>query len=278
MYYIQLVLEEVDELLGNYSSFNYSEGLWVGAFLRSSNNEIMLENCDHLDSDIPVNITGISPDGMFCLYYNPVEQKLVTENCTSAKMFICEKDDEDFEECMINSSLSALRFQSQLCSDEEKKNLSLKGCEEMCLENTRCYTFTHQDKDKECKLYKYDDKKSCSPRNPLPFCRYKSIFLNSSEGYATSEDFPLDQWCPEVTRKVIQEKIANMQKNLTINRKETNQYIRTLTSAPDERTSSKNIGVLGAFVIGAVGSIFILSDCINLIKWIQNNRVRARNF
>ncbi|XP_061180226.1 uncharacterized protein LOC133188755 [Saccostrea echinata] len=103
------------------------------------------------------------------------------------------------------------------------------------------------------------------------------LFLFNAFDYPVSKAKPLSSWCPEVTKEVIQEKIANIQKNLTVNRKETSQYIRTLTSAPDERRSSKNIGVAGAFVIGAVGGLFILSDCINIMKGIQNSRVRASN-
>ncbi|XP_062599701.1 uncharacterized protein LOC134261274 [Saccostrea cucullata] len=180
---------------------------------------------------------------------------------------------------MINSSISALQNQTQLCNFVNNPDTDLNQCEKNCLENAVCYTVSHKHQNNVCQQYKYDDKESCdlTARRPLPISKYKSIFLYTSAGYPPSEDVPLDQWCPEVNQKDIQEKIANMQKNLTINRKETNQYTRTLTSAPDERTSSKNIGVLGAFVIGAVGSIFLLSDCINIIIWIQNNRVHARN-
>ena len=74
----------------------------------------------------------------------------------------------------------------------------------------------------------------------------------------------------EITEEVIQEKIDNIQKNLTVNKKETNQYIRTLTSAPDERQSAKNIGIVGVTVISVVIGLVILSDCTNVISAIQN--------
>lgn len=81
----------------------------------------------------------------------------------------------------------------------------------------------------------------------------------------------------EITQEIIQEKIENIQKNLTVNKKETNQYIRTLTSAPDERQSAKNIGIVGVTVISVVFGVIMLSDCINVVKGIQNKCKRSED-
>lgn len=81
----------------------------------------------------------------------------------------------------------------------------------------------------------------------------------------------------ELTPEVMQEKIDNIQRNLTVNRKETNQYIRTLTSAPDERRSARNIGIVGVSVICGVFGVIILSDCTGVIKAIQSKCGAAKD-
>jgi hypothetical protein len=81
----------------------------------------------------------------------------------------------------------------------------------------------------------------------------------------------------EITPQVVQEKIDTIQKNLTVNRKETNQYIRTLTSAPDERSSARNIGIVGVSVICGVFGLIILSDCTSVIKAIQSKCQPAKD-
>ncbi|XP_062604098.1 uncharacterized protein LOC134265891 [Saccostrea cucullata] len=180
MYFLDLVLEEVDNLLETHSGLRISAGLWIGAFLRSSNNESMLENCDHLDSQVPVNITAVSPGDMFCLYYNRFEKTLFTENCSTAKIFICETNDEDLGECMIKSSLSTLRNQTQkqFCEDDkyDEKPISLTLCEANCLKKANCYTFTYENE--VCILYKYMDNPSCARRDPLQIRKYKVIALS----------------------------------------------------------------------------------------------------
>ncbi|XP_062598867.1 uncharacterized protein LOC134260317 isoform X2 [Saccostrea cucullata] len=254
MYFLDLVLEEVDNLLEKHSSLRISAEVWIGAFLRSSNNESMLENCNHLDSQVPVEITGVGLGDMFCLYYSRLNGTLVTGNCSTAKMFICVNNDEDPGECMINSTTSAIKNQIpfKLCFKQSyyPKKTS-RECESFCMEEKSCYTFINIH---NCTLYEYTKEQHCSiGRHPPSKLRHKSFFLYSSSSYPTSKTNPLSSWCPEVTEKDIQEKINNIQKNLTINRKETRQYIRTLTSAPDERRSSRNIGIVGSSQLPGCG-------------------------
>ncbi|XP_061192112.1 uncharacterized protein LOC133200308 [Saccostrea echinata] len=247
MYIIELVLEEVDALFEIKSSFRKFTGVWIGAFMRSSNYESMLQNCKHLDSDIPVKITGVSPSDISCLYYNLTEKTLVAEKCSKAKMFICERNDEDPGECMLETPTSTIHqhFPFNLCYKEiSNKILNSRHCESECMNKEFCYTFLYKMENGGCELYHYKNDSSCS------FGRYPPQTLKHKK----------------VTKEVIQKKIAKTRKNLKVNRNETSQYIRTLTSAPDERLSSKNIGVVGAFVISAVCSLFFISDCINFIR------------
>uniref|UniRef100_K1QI04 Uncharacterized protein n=1 Tax=Magallana gigas TaxID=29159 RepID=K1QI04_MAGGI len=94
---------------------------------------------------------------------------------------------------------------------------------------------------------------------------------------STNRTFLCESMTTEITQEIIQEKIENIQKNLTVNKKETNQYIRTLTSAPDERQSAKNIGIVGVTVISVVFGVIMLSDCINVVKGIQNKCKRSED-
>ncbi|XP_052081842.1 uncharacterized protein LOC127719654 [Mytilus californianus] len=59
----------------------------------------------------------------------------------------------------------------------------------------------------------------------------------------------------------LQNKINRIKMELTVEKKSTQKYMRSLTSAPDERTSSKVMGIIGgAFIISVIGLIMLL-DC-----------------
>jgi hypothetical protein len=87
----------------------------------------------------------------------------------------------------------------------------------------------------------------------------------------------MDRVSTELTPEMLQEKMDNIERNLTVKRKETNQYIRTLTSAPDERRSAKNIGIVGVSVICGVFGLILLSDCTGVIKAIQSKCKAAKD-
>ncbi|XP_062595845.1 uncharacterized protein LOC134257218, partial [Saccostrea cucullata] len=205
MYFLDLVLEEVDDLFEINSDLRISAEVWIGAFLRSSNNESMLENCDQLDSQIPVNITQVNPDNMFCLYYNRREGILVTENCSTAKMFLCEKNNEDLGECMRESATSAIKENDifKLCNTSFYKNiLNLVHCESICLMHPNCYTVIYENETKYCTQFSIKDKdlEYCFTmgRYPPSTLRHKSLFLYRNSIYPTSEPLQLSNWCPGV--------------------------------------------------------------------------------
>ncbi|XP_062606115.1 uncharacterized protein LOC134267928 isoform X2 [Saccostrea cucullata] len=275
MYLIDLVLQEVDELFLTPLIYSHSTGVWIKAFLRSSTNESMLENCKSLDPQLPVKISDAGPSDMVCLYYNRTEQNFITDDCSQEKMFICESNSEELEACMKDTAKESLKDEVpfKFCLDTVYNSVtSEEQCEKICREKQSCYTFTYSS---DCKIYRLKDDSTCSMgRYPPPMIKHKSFFMHSATNYPVSSAKPLTEWCPELTEEVIQEKIDNIQKNLTVNPKETNQYIRTLTSAPDDRQSAKNIGIVGVSVISVVFGIIILSDCINVVKGIQNKCTR----
>ncbi|XP_052081840.1 serine-rich adhesin for platelets-like isoform X1 [Mytilus californianus] len=59
----------------------------------------------------------------------------------------------------------------------------------------------------------------------------------------------------------LQNKIDRIKMELTVQRKSTQKYKRSLTSAPDERKSSKIMGIIGATVITSVIGFIVLMDC-----------------
>jgi hypothetical protein len=70
--------------------FSDSKGVWIEAFLRSSNNESLTRDCKSLDPQLPVDITSTGSDSMYCLYYNRTAQIFLTDSCDTKKTFICE--------------------------------------------------------------------------------------------------------------------------------------------------------------------------------------------
>lgn len=68
-----------------------------------------------------------------------------------------------------------------------------------------------------------------------------------------------------MTEEQLKEKIKEIKKALTINKNELSSYRRKKTSANDDRSSAKGIGVLGACVICAVVSFIIILDFKTLV-------------
>ncbi|XP_071144664.1 uncharacterized protein [Mytilus edulis] len=65
----------------------------------------------------------------------------------------------------------------------------------------------------------------------------------------------------EIRSVDLQNKLDQIKIELTVQRKSTQKYRRSLTSAPDERTSSKLMGIIGGtFIISVIGFIVLL-DC-----------------
>eukprot|EP00105_Crassostrea_gigas_P034899 XP_019919047.1 PREDICTED: uncharacterized protein LOC105318751 [Crassostrea gigas] len=83
-------------------------------------------------------------------------------------------------------------------------------------------------------------------------------------------DKTLSKWCPD-----LQERIETRKKNLTIHKKETNKYQRTLISAPDDRPTSKYMGMTGALFISLVAGLIVCIDLTNFCKKIKPVRVKV---
>lgn len=77
-----------------------------------------------------------------------------------------------------------------------------------------------------------------------------------------------------MTPELIQEKIEARKRNLKIDRKNTTKYQRKLTSAPDDRPSSKYMGITGALVISLVAGFIVCIDLVNFSKRFKPARVK----
>lgn len=77
-----------------------------------------------------------------------------------------------------------------------------------------------------------------------------------------------------MTPELIQKKIETRKRNLTIDRKNTAKYQRTLISAPDDRPSSKYMGMTGALVISLVAGLIVCIDLVNFSQKFKPTRVK----
>lgn len=98
------------------------------------------------------------------------------------------------------------------------------------------------------------------------------MFMNSLKNLPIPK--PLSEWCPVMTPELIQEKIEARKRNLKIDRKNTTKYQRKLTSAPDDRPSSKYMGITGALVISLVAGFIVCIDLVNFSKKFKPARVK----
>ncbi|VDI21662.1 Hypothetical predicted protein, partial [Mytilus galloprovincialis] len=79
-----------------------------------------------------------------------------------------------------------------------------------------------------------------------------------------------------MTSEELQNKIERIKMELTVQKKSTKKYRRSLTSAPDERTSSKLMGMIGGtFIISVIGFIVLL-DCATCNMGRKANNLHIR--
>ncbi|XP_062590597.1 uncharacterized protein LOC134252179 [Saccostrea cucullata] len=72
--------------------------------------------------------------------------------------------------------------------------------------------------------------------------------------------------CRANSTKSIEQQLMDIKKELTINKKKTSAYLRTLSCADDYRPSSKVIGYAGIIFIVLEISLFVFLDSPNLMK------------
>ncbi|VDI51648.1 Hypothetical predicted protein [Mytilus galloprovincialis] len=74
----------------------------------------------------------------------------------------------------------------------------------------------------------------------------------------------------------LQEKIQKLEKELVVSKKETNKHKRSLVSAPDNRYSSRTMGLFGTACIVIVVGMLVAFDCVNICqKCSKTNKVRT---
>ncbi|CAG2215982.1 unnamed protein product [Mytilus edulis] len=79
-----------------------------------------------------------------------------------------------------------------------------------------------------------------------------------------------------MTSEKLQNKIDRIKMELTVQKQSTKKYRRSLTSAPDERTSSKLMGMIGGtFIISVIGFIVLL-DCATCNMGRKANNLHIR--
>ncbi|VDI75562.1 Hypothetical predicted protein [Mytilus galloprovincialis] len=67
----------------------------------------------------------------------------------------------------------------------------------------------------------------------------------------------------------LEQKVKQLKKKLTVDRKNTSMYKRSLRSVYENRTSAKTIGIMGAAIIASVIGLFVFFDCL---RWKQDNK------
>ncbi|CAC5391166.1 unnamed protein product [Mytilus coruscus] len=76
------------------------------------------------------------------------------------------------------------------------------------------------------------------------------------------------------TETNLEEKIQKLEKELVVSKKDTNKHMRSLTSVPDNRYSSKTMGLVGTLCIGVVVGFLVAFDCVNICqKYSKANKV-----
>lgn len=251
-----LIKDRLDAGFTNYRmSKKPNVEVWIGAFLHTSTNESMNSLCKPLNIDL-VPDKSQKRDDILCIYFDLSTTKFQAERCNNNnKSFFCYNFKNEKTKCMMTSNRNILHNGGNyvLCSDGK-------------------YAISNQYFAINSSDYIYKFTLRCLEQ---PFPENKDIYHTSKFMYWPHPpmyfpDKPLSKWCPD-----LQERIETRKKNLTIHKKETNKYQRTLISAPDDRPTSKYMGVTGALVISLVAGIIVCIDLMNFCKIFKPVRVKV---
>ena len=67
---------------------------------------------------------------------------------------------------------------------------------------------------------------------------------------------------------LLADKIEAMKKELKVEKKSSSKYIRTISSAPDDRKSSKHMGFIAIVVLCVPLALIVMSDILNLYLYL----------
>ncbi|XP_034334724.2 uncharacterized protein [Magallana gigas] len=235
-------------------------GIWLGTFQRTSSNEIMDYHCKPLYMD-PF-LGQLQPrEDILCIFYNFFTGKFQAENCDKQKSFLCKSYKDEKTDCMMTSNRSLIYNDGNhvLCFSSES--------------NTQSTYFAAFQNETFFATYRYKPRENCSLEKfypGIPEINHTSTFWYLPHPPLYKPDKPLNKWCPE-----LQERIEIRKNNLTVHRKNTTKYQRTLISAPDDRPTSKYMGVVGALVISLVAGLIVCVDLMNFSKKCKPVRVKA---
>jgi hypothetical protein len=76
-----------------------------------------------------------------------------------------------------------------------------------------------------------------------------------------------------ISNHTLQEWISETKKKLLVDKKKTNAYNRSLSSAYDARPSSIAMGTSGAILLFIAVFFFVSLDLINFFKYVQNKQL-----
>ncbi|XP_052712137.1 uncharacterized protein LOC128186374 isoform X2 [Crassostrea angulata] len=231
-----LIKERLDAGFFHYYSWNKPNvEVWIGAFLNTSTNESMDSRCKPFDIDL-VPDKSQKRDDILCIYFDLSTTKFHAERCdNNKKSFFCYNFKNEKTKCMMTSNRNILH---------NGGNYGL------------------------CRDAEYGKGNS-----------YFTILPNDTKDYVYKFNLSCSSFTPFIGNKGInhtnlQERIETRKKTLTIHKKETSKYQRTLISAPDDRPTSKYMGVTGALVISLVAGIIVCIDLMNFCKKFKPVRVK----
>lgn len=227
--------------------------VWIGAFMRISSNESMDSRCKPLNVDLHLDEQSQPQEDVLCLSFKYSTTEIHAESCDNDRSFVCYNPRLEKTNCTMTSNRTIINDSDEyvLCHDGGRPDWFA------LLNNNESYRYSR---------FKY---KNCKWYPNVTEIRHISTFVYLPNPPIYNLDKPLSKWCPE-----LQEKIETRKKNLIVHRKETKKYQRTLISAPDDRPSSKYMGVTGALIITLVAGLIVCIDLMNFCKKLKPVRVK----
>lgn len=180
------------------------QNVWIDGFMWSSFNKTMTQNCQPLDTELPITLKKNAYSDFLCVYYNFTDKQLYTDVCDEKRPFLCESLTDDLNDCFALTEIGSLKNTQTIgiCVFVNDVPFStIENCKTYCLRNSRCFGVEHTVPVSYayCILYMYEATTSrCYFSRGASHFFHKAIFIYHAVPYMPVAPKPFYEWCQDI--------------------------------------------------------------------------------
>ncbi|XP_052705511.1 uncharacterized protein LOC128181239 [Crassostrea angulata] len=175
------------------------QDVWIDGFMWSSFNKTMTQNCQSLDTELPITLKKNAYSDFLCVYYNFTDKQLYTDDCDENRPFLCESLTDDLNDCFALTEIGSLKNTQMIGICQLRSHSTIENCKTSCLRDSRCFGVEHNVYVSTCMEYIYRTPTSrCYFSRGATHFSHKAIFIYHAVPYMPVAPKPFYEWCQDI--------------------------------------------------------------------------------